>query len=384
MTERKLYFYRSLPHSPRRLNRPGCIRIPFDELALAAAKETLITGLSAGAWVSFFENQLNDTRQLIWLGDGLGRGGELRRSFSNILGRIFARWYLQSREGVRALIPIERAGSPITPFLRVDRKRGESGDMPDWIGCTRSHLVLAEAKGRHTGGRWDRKVKKGELPPIVDFAMEQTERAEPFAFGGVRQSQRWAVASRWGTVTNKQQPWLIAKDPVDEAPELKGMELMECTRALIDMETVLLVHGAGFSSGISKSIDHDELYGAALLREFRGEWAPCIARYRLESDSGTFEGAGLNVLFTPTGFLAIKDSEDVQRARALSDAFDQTLLLQIDAERLPKPPDAQFQRVVDDTLDKPARRGRAVISNQIALAPLRRGDQLKFEFTGGS
>lgn len=387
MTERYVHFYRDPPEPGELDDTPITLDVPFVELALAAAKETLITGLSAGAWASFFEHQiapsLDEEDELIWLGDGLGRGGELRRSFSNILGRVFARWYLQSREGIRALVPIERAGSQITPFLRVDRKAGESGDMPDWIGCTRSHLVLAEAKGRHTGGRWDRKIKKGNLPAIVDFAMEQTERAEPYAFDSVRRCKRWAVASRWGTVKNKQQPWMVAKDPVDDAPELKGVELTQCTRALIDIETALLVHGAGFSPRLGEFFDHNHLYGAALVQEFRGDWGPSLARTQLQSDEETFDGSGLNVLFTPTGFLAVRNQTDGELANALIRAFEQTALLQIAIERLPAPADAPFQRQIDQTYEKPARRGRAVISNQIALAPLRRGDKLKFEFTGG-
>lgn len=383
MTGRYLHFYRCPPVNGELPNSPITIDVPFDGLVLAAAKETLITGLSAGAWSTFFEHQVEPggiDDEFRWLSNGLGRGGELRRSFSNILGRVFARWYLQNHEGVRALVPIEHAGSPIAPFLRVNKLPRESGDMPDWVGCTGSQFVLAEAKGRHTGGRWDKKIRAGELPDVVEFAYQQTERAVVVAFDLKRGCKRFAVASRWGTVTNKQEPWLVVKDPEEDGAPLEKGDWSRCESALVDAETAYLLSGAGFSRGLTESLHKWDGRPTELLREFQSDWRTQMAHVLVDGERGAFEDAGLNVLFTSSGFLPIKDGEDTMRAQALVEAFGQAALLQIGKRRLPAPEGSSDQAAIEDSVSRPAEQGRATTSHEITLAPLRRGDTLKVEF----
>lgn len=133
--------------------------IDLNDVALSSAKETLQTGMHVSSWLNLFDELLvPGTTELIWRDSGPGKGRELKRSFSNILGRFFARAYLETNEGVSELISIEGKKTSIcNARFRVQRIRGETGDMPDWIGWTGSGFVVAEAKGSHANGNWSHK-----------------------------------------------------------------------------------------------------------------------------------------------------------------------------------------------------------------------------------
>ena len=71
------------------------------DLAYASISEVGLTGGPISSLVSMYEALLTDDTMLTWRGRGLGLGRELRRSYSNIHGRIFARSYLEANEGLR-------------------------------------------------------------------------------------------------------------------------------------------------------------------------------------------------------------------------------------------------------------------------------------------
>src|SRR5688572_24530623 len=72
-------------------------RVPFDmdDVARAAWGEILQTAPSSTSLFAFLENLLQPGPDLIWRGKGPGRGTEMRRSFSGLFGRFFARAYLE-------------------------------------------------------------------------------------------------------------------------------------------------------------------------------------------------------------------------------------------------------------------------------------------------
>ena len=94
-----------------------------------------------------------EQNDLVWKGSGPSKGRELKRAFSNILGRYFARAYLETHEGVSELLSIEgKIMSICNDRFRVRRVPAMKGNMPDWIGWTSNGFVIAEAKGSHDFG----------------------------------------------------------------------------------------------------------------------------------------------------------------------------------------------------------------------------------------
>ena len=144
MTNYQVCYYRELEN--QRASRDPKLTLDLVDIAHAAVSETLQTGLPISAFANQLAALLTGSLDLTWKDDGPGVGRELRRSYSNIHGRFFARAYLEKCEGVRYLIPIERNPFSFADYV-VRLRRGQRGDMPDWVACDSSRLVIAEAKG---------------------------------------------------------------------------------------------------------------------------------------------------------------------------------------------------------------------------------------------
>lgn len=177
MTNYRVLYYRK-PACSSSSQHPT---VTFDlvDLAHAAVSETL----TSGGPISAFSNQLGAfltaKQDLTWKGNGPGIGRELRRSYSNIHGRIFARAYLEKCEGVVRLVPIEGNHFRFGNKTIVRLKDGQKGDMPDWVGWDSSGIVVAEAKGTHAKGDWS-KASYGHnfLPQCLKKAQEQVNRVQ--------------------------------------------------------------------------------------------------------------------------------------------------------------------------------------------------------------
>ena len=246
MTNYQIHCYRKLenPSASQHQKRP----LDLYDIAHAAILETLQTGLP----ISEFSNQLaallTGSQDLIWKDNGPGVGRELRRSYSNIHGRFFARAYLEKYEDVRYLIPIE--GNDFSfAGLKIRLRDGQKGDMPDWIGWDSSGLVVAEAKGTYARGNWWKALYGGILPQCLQKAQEQVKRVQidkdgiafDFKFKG------WSVASRWATEKNGLEPSLAAfctnsgvQTLTDDARNNIGLALQHATFKHI-------VRGLGYS-----------------------------------------------------------------------------------------------------------------------------------------
>ncbi|MCL4065393.1 hypothetical protein M3484_02235 [Pseudomonas sp. GX19020] len=120
-------------------------------IASAAAEETLQGSPLAGAWLNLFSAQLSqdDPFWLRWSGD-MAESAELRRAYSGLYGRFFARALLQQHLGFTSFLSLGRNGLQIPNSVNVKRIR--KGDIPDWIAwCpSRNRHVLGEAKGTLT------------------------------------------------------------------------------------------------------------------------------------------------------------------------------------------------------------------------------------------
>ena len=226
------------------------LELPLDlyDLAHAAISETLHTGGPISSFANQLAALLTEGQDLIWKGNGPGVGRELRRSYSNIHGRFFARAYLEKYERVRHLIPIE--GNQFNfANLQVRLRVGQKGDMPDWIGLDSSGLVVAEAKGAHAKSSWLKSLHGGTLPQCLQKAQEQVKRVQidqsriavDLKFKG------WSVASRWATEKNGFDPLLAAILTRSGSQTLTEDARRNMTLALQRATFSHIVRGLGYS-----------------------------------------------------------------------------------------------------------------------------------------
>lgn len=77
----------------------------------------------------------------------------MRRAFSALFGRFFARAYLETYHGFTWFAAIDGDNFLCPPNFRVRRKRGAHTEMPDWLcGGPGGLVAIAEAKGSHQRG----------------------------------------------------------------------------------------------------------------------------------------------------------------------------------------------------------------------------------------
>jgi len=370
MTIRTVKFYRDPPIRGSRWT-PNEISIDLYELAAAFSREALTTGLQTDVMFNFFRSAFTRTRSgepLVWSRDGLGAGRELRRSFSNILGRVFARWYLQRHEGVEALVSIE--GKPFQiGGIRVTQDPRKHGDLPDWIGWDAQGLVIAEAKGSHARADWHSALSKHQLPSPIPGAIAQTDRVFVHIARRLIRYKGWAVASRWGTEYKGTKSWLIAADPAGKGESITPQEHESLRRLLIDTETNKLLEGMGHLKPVFEPVGLPEWRAAKALSNARATWlqAPKFG-----------ELSGLFALLTEFGRLPLRTTEDVELAMRLLQRTGDGFLVGISEETI-RPPSGNDQRSFHH-FGEAVRFNRGVLLNGFVLRRVRRQDRLRFEF----
>ena len=227
-----------------------CHYVHLAKLGQAAARETFVTisPHMASIWTDLFESMLVPGRDLRWVERGPGVGRDARIAYSSLLGRYMARAYLTSHEGVRVLVPLERAKRKFegTRFSIVKDPPGR-GLEADWIGLDSRGLVIAEAKGTYDVGR---KSWRGpsSRPAILQTAVGQAGRTAVYArsLWSRRElpAKRWAIASRWGTARKpKIEPTLLAWDPGENT--LSEEDYLELSAILLRADAAGVVYGLG-------------------------------------------------------------------------------------------------------------------------------------------
>src|ERR1700704_4796586 len=108
--------------------------VDTDFVARCGMGEILQTGPSSGPMSALFDELLaTGSAELIWKGRGPGRGIEMRRAFSGLFGRFFARAYLQRYHGFTWFVPIDGTPTILSNRARIVQKPGSSAEMPDWF-----------------------------------------------------------------------------------------------------------------------------------------------------------------------------------------------------------------------------------------------------------
>lgn len=184
-------------------------------LARAAAEETLQGSPLAASWLKLFRTHLseNDTYWLRWRGN-FAESAELRRAYSGLYGRFFARAMLANHLGFSNFISLKRNGVQVgTGPVRVERS--SKGDIPDWIAWNdaSSCYVLCEAKGSLTSKDF---LYPGG-PTCAHDGKRQFSRVETFNGTTRIYPAQWVAATRWATDDRGGYPVTLLWDPpVDE------------------------------------------------------------------------------------------------------------------------------------------------------------------------
>jgi hypothetical protein len=98
------------------------MQFDIDQVAACAWSEILQSAPGAQALAGLFEGLLEPGSNLLWQANGPGRGTEMRRAFSGMFGRFFARAYLQLDQGYSWFNPIDGDDYRLSPHWRVKRK----------------------------------------------------------------------------------------------------------------------------------------------------------------------------------------------------------------------------------------------------------------------
>jgi hypothetical protein len=212
------------------------IHMDLDDVARSAWNEILQTAPGSSSLFAFFEDLLEPGVALVWSGSGPGRGTEMRRSFSGLFGRFFARAYLQLNHGFVWFTAIDGNNFSLSPNWRVRRKSGLKTNMPDWICVRPGELAIGEAKGTHQKGNCTRGGRPGPIKTadgqIKGVVVEKRTGANRLTGWTKKSVKGWAVMSRWGTADPARDPFMYVLDPKTAGDPLDPDETEELSQAV--------------------------------------------------------------------------------------------------------------------------------------------------------
>ena len=280
--------YAISPQAARPVSISQATSLQFDvsDVIAPAIREILSSAAGLVSLQSMIEDLLVPTSAaatpLIWLEGGVGVGTEMKRGFSGILGRFFARWYLETYHQLAHFVPIDGEGVVLSRDL-VIRRTGKV-HLPDWI-CTdpAGRPVLAEAKGSHNQTNWPSPASATPLQKARDQLSSAVVQKRSSA-GILRRvtTKGWAVMSRWGTVQNGRPPLLYILDPVTPGEEMTETEalstVLDIQRAALSMYMQKLGHpGLAKRLSYQTSIDVTRLQQESDKAEGRFDYGPSVA-----------------------------------------------------------------------------------------------------------
>ncbi|SOB93657.1 hypothetical protein [Thalassospira xiamenensis] len=247
---------------------PAEVPLDIALVAQSACREIIQTAPHSGFLFNFIEELLEPGSDLIWKESGPGRGTEMRRSFSGIFGRFFARAYLSQHHNFTWFCAIDGDNFHIARNWRIKRAPPAKTEMPDWICARPGELAIGEAKGSHQKGN----VPKRSLPKPIQTAAGQIQGVvvQKLNTTGRRQRWRpikvkgWAIMSRWGTAKDPSRPpFLYALDPWTDGEDPSDDEIEELVQA------VARTHVKQIAKGLDLLTEQDERTSASRYHEFQ-------------------------------------------------------------------------------------------------------------------
>jgi hypothetical protein len=241
------------PELVGRFGNPSSIcEVDTDLVARCAMGEILQTGPKSGPMSALFETLLvAGTTQLVWKGRGPGRGIEMRRAFSGLFGRFFARAYLQRYHGFTWFAPIDGTPTYLSKNVRVRRKTRASSELPDWVCARPGELAVAEAKGSHqksnsTKGGRPGPIKTAERQ-ISGVVLEKAQQAGRIKQWIPRTIKGWAVMSRWGVEDPRRDAFQYVLDPETAGESLSSHDREEIVQDVARVHVAQTLEGMGYS-----------------------------------------------------------------------------------------------------------------------------------------
>ncbi len=221
----------------------------MDDVARCAWNEILQTAPRATSLFAFLEDLLEPGTNLVWREQGPGRGTEMRRAFSALFGRFFARAYLQLNHDFVWFAAIDGDNFRLSPNWRVSRKPRSLTEMPDWICARPGELAIGEAKGSHQKGNATRGGKPGPIKTAEGQIMGvRVQKRGPTVRGPRWRSKSvkgWAVMSRWGLASPSRDPYLYVLDPETEGEPLTPGEIEDLVQAVARTHVAQTAIGLG-------------------------------------------------------------------------------------------------------------------------------------------
>jgi hypothetical protein len=232
----------------------GQCEVDSDFVAACAIGELLQTGGGSSRPLAllFEELLVPGGDGLIWKGKGPGRGKEMRRAFSGLFGRFFARAYLARYHGFDWFTPIDGDPTNVSKRLRVTRLAGKGTELPDWIcGSGSGRVGVAEAKGTSqasngtgTGLPGPIKTADGQLKGVVVERLRNVAGKDSWT--AVR-AKGWAVMSRWGVEIPPRDAFLYVLDPDTHGEPPSAHERDDMVQDIARAHVGYLLAGMGFS-----------------------------------------------------------------------------------------------------------------------------------------
>lgn len=286
--------------------------------ALSAAEETLHGGPLATPWLQLFRAHLScsDGEMLRWRGD-LGGNTEMRRVYSALYGRYFARALLGSELGITDFISLD---GDITLPNGVTVKRIHGGDIPDWIAWDprAGAYILSEAKGRLTGSQ--PRFLNG-TPNCIQLAKAQFGRVVVKSHSdGVIPTRNWVAANLWSTDARRRQPISLLWDPPDDGATFTDNEVRRHADAIRKYRIRAMTERLGtpvLTVRISTKPSHDPESSAILEMADDNPLSP-TEHYSRESHEGDYLAATI----TPLGIRPIRNASDLRDAQMLKEGGD--------------------------------------------------------------
>lgn len=190
------------------------VKLSIEEIEAAGVREVLQTpGAALGSW-SLLDALLAKCDKFRFV-EPLGQAREVKVALSGLFGRFVARAYLERYLGLHYFAHLGGAEMDLGGRLRVRvvRRPGREGDLPDWVACAGdlTKLTIAEAKGSH--------AYSGPGSAITQ-ARKQINRVDVFGGRGPIDVKRVAVATRWGVLKDgPSEPWISVHDPEDKGED---------------------------------------------------------------------------------------------------------------------------------------------------------------------
>ena len=297
-------------------------------VALAAAEETILGVPLASPWLGLFQGHLSK-KENTWLRwkDDLAVSAEMRRAYSAIYGRFFARGLLTKKFGFENFVSLERNRTVIKNGVSVCRIK--KGSIPDWIVWDPSNnsYAMVEAKGVLRG--------KGrnflyERPSCIEVGKKQFQRVRvKDRSNRLIRTRNWVAANLWSTDanSNSHKPVSLLWDPEGTGEDLSSGEIQEHRFAIHKHRMAKLATGMGFSiqsngkiSGLNVEVTvkpksdempphpDRELEIDALTREHKVD-IDIVSRE-------THEGCYIASLITSMGIHPIANKSDLEEVKA--------------------------------------------------------------------